>query len=258
MVWGLWLLPTPSAFGWGRIGHRASAALAESRLTPAARAAVRDLLEPGESLADASTWADEHRRDLPESGPWHYVNVPITEAAYAPRFCQPGGCVVSKIADFRRVLADPTVSPAERRKALRFLVHLVQDLHQPLHVGDRRDRGGNDLQLPFFEDGSNLHRIWDSGIVEHQSDSEKDWLRDITQSVSPDRAAQWAQGTVEDWANESLALAKLAYTMPETRIPLRPGTKLGASYQAAYLPAVRERLALSGVRVAAILNALWK
>ncbi|MHC5538757.1 S1/P1 nuclease, partial [Singulisphaera rosea] len=180
------------------------------------------------------------------------------EAAYAPRFCQPGGCVVSKIDDFRRVLADPTVAPGERRKALRFLVHLVQDLHQPLHVGDRSDRGGNDLQLPFFEDGSNLHRIWDSGIVEHQTDSEKDWLLDLTKSASPDLAAQWTQGTIEDWANESFALAKVAYTMPETRVPLRPGTRLGADYQAANLPAVRERLAQSGVRVAAILNTIWK
>lgn len=104
-----------SAPAWGRMGHRASARLAEARLTPAARAAIRDLLEPGESLADASTWADEHRRDVPESGPWHYVHVPITEPRYDARFCAEAGCIVSKIAEFRRLLADRNAArrPAE-------------------------------------------------------------------------------------------------------------------------------------------------
>src|SRR4051812_29991533 len=98
------------AQGWGRIGHRASARLAEGLLTPATKAAIKDLLAPGESLAAASTWPDEHRRDLPESAPWHYVNVPITEAKYDGKFCAAEGCVVSRIADFRAVLADPAAS----------------------------------------------------------------------------------------------------------------------------------------------------
>src|SRR5262245_5477236 len=93
---GLTVAPRP-ALAWGRMGHRAAARLAESRLTPAARAAVKDLLEPGESLADASTWADEVRPDRPESAPWHYVNVPITEPRYSPRFCPDEGCVVRKV-----------------------------------------------------------------------------------------------------------------------------------------------------------------
>ena len=86
-------VPCHPALGWGRLGHRVAGAVAEARLSPAARAAVRELLEPGESLADASTWADEHRRDVPDSGPWHYVNVPITETRYDARFCDPRGCV---------------------------------------------------------------------------------------------------------------------------------------------------------------------
>ncbi len=120
-------VPGRPALGWGRLGHRVAGAVAEARLSPAARAAVRDLLEPGETLADASNWADEHRRDVPDSGPWHYVNVPITESRYDARFCDRRGCVVSKIAEHRRVLADPSASKEDRRLALRLVVHLVQD-----------------------------------------------------------------------------------------------------------------------------------
>src|SRR5579883_2551325 len=90
-------MPRPAG-AWGRLGHRASARLAESRLTPRARAAVLDLLEPGESLADASTWADDYSREIRGSAAWHYVNVPISSAHYRPEDCSPRGCVVSKIA----------------------------------------------------------------------------------------------------------------------------------------------------------------
>jgi nuclease S1 len=252
------VLGTQPAFAWGRLGHRASAKLAESRLNPAARAAIRSLLEPGESLADASTWADERRDDFPKSASWHYVNVPIAEPRYDARFCPASGCVVSKIEGFRRILADPTASPEARRTALRFLVHFVQDLHQPLHVGDWGDRGGNDLQLQFFGEGTNLHRIWDSGLLAHQARDEALWVASLSSLVTPELAARWSRGTVEDWANESLALAKRAYTQPGTNAPIRRGMKLGEGYQAANLPAARERLAQSGVRLAAILNAIWK
>ncbi len=127
---------------------------------------MSELLEPGESLADISIWADSVRRDRPESGPWHYVNVPITEPEYNARFCGEKGCVVGKIEDFRKDLANKNLPRAKRREALLFLVHFVQDMHMPLHVGDNHDRGGNDHQVQFFGEGSNLHRVWDSGMIE--------------------------------------------------------------------------------------------
>jgi hypothetical protein len=122
------------AGAWGRLGHRASAWLAESRLSPRAKAAVKELLEPGESLADASTWADEHSRDIRGSASWHYVNVPISAPHYEARFGASRACVISQIAEFRAVLADRNAPRPRRRQALRFFVHLVQDLHQPLHI----------------------------------------------------------------------------------------------------------------------------
>ena len=154
------------AHAWGRLAHRASAQFAESRLSPHARATIRALLEPGESLADAATWADEHSRDIPGSAAWHFVNVPVSSTHYNGRDCKPQGCVVSKIAEFRHVLADRKAPLARRLQALRFYVHLVQDLHQPMHVADRRNRGGNSLQLRSGRyEYTNLHQVWDSGLL---------------------------------------------------------------------------------------------
>ena len=107
------------------MAHRASAKLAESRLSPRTCASIRELLEPGELLADASTWADDHSREIPGSNAWHFVNVPIWNAHYDPRDCKGQGCVVSKIAELKATLLDPKTPPARRRTALRFLIHLV-------------------------------------------------------------------------------------------------------------------------------------
>jgi len=107
------ILFVPSAGAWGRLGHRVASTLAEERLTPSVLAAVHHLLGPGVSLADISTWADE-QRSIPSSGPRHYVDVPITESRYDSKYCQPGGCVVSKIHDFQRVLQDPKAGKARR------------------------------------------------------------------------------------------------------------------------------------------------
>jgi hypothetical protein len=145
----LLFIPARAALAWGRLAHRASAKLADARLSPRTRAMIRDLLEPGESLADASTWADEHSREISGSMFWHFVNLPIWASHYDARDCRRGGCVVSKIADFKATLLDRNAPVARRRTALRFLVHLVQDVHQPMHVADRNDRGGNAVQLRY-------------------------------------------------------------------------------------------------------------
>lgn len=246
-----------ASWAWGRLGHRAAGRVAESRLTPRARAAVRELLDPGESLADASTWADEHARGIRGSAAWHYVNVPISEPHYNAGFCGRGGCVVEKIAEFRRVLADPNAPRARRRQALRFLVHLVQDLHQPLHVGDDNDRGGNELQLHLGRrETTNLHQVWDSGLFRwhYREHAEDELVRDASARADRPEARAWTDGRVEDWADESLALARRAYQNPRTGRMLRRGDEIGLDYVDANGPKAVERIAQSGVRLAAILN----
>jgi len=218
---------------------------------------VQDLLDPGQSLADVSTWADEVRRDRPESATWHYVNVPIAESKYHPRHEHPKGGVVSKILDFEKIVADTSAPRLQRQEALKYLVHFLQDMHQPVHVGHRADRGGNDLQVQFFDEGSNLHRVWDSGLIERAQPTEADFTKNLEARITPELADQWSQGSVEDWANESLIAAKGAYLTPGTGNELRKGAKLGQHYYEANLPVAELRVEQAGVRLASVLNAIF-
>jgi hypothetical protein len=243
------------ALAWGRLAHRAAAKLTETRLSPAARFAIRDLLEPGESLADASTWADENGRDVPGSAAWHYVNVHVSSSHYTARDCRPQGCVVSKIAEFRSILADKNAPKSRRRTALRFYVHLVQDLHQPFHVADRGDRGGNTLQLQYGRfDATNLHQVWDSGLLRSRYRNENDLLHEMSNSITDTTLRDWVKGRIEDWADESLDLGRRAYQDPRTHLTLRSGVRLSREYEREYVPHAVERLARAGVRLAYLLN----
>jgi hypothetical protein len=248
---------THPAWAWGRLAHRASARLAESRLSPRTRAIIRDLLEPGESLADAATWADEHSREIPGSAAWHFVNVPVSSPHYTPKDCPAQGCVVSKIAEFREVLADRHSPRFRRRQALRFFVHLVQDLHQPFHVADRNDRGGNRLQLRVgrFET-TNLHQVWDSGLLHrrYRLRDDPELMQELKVLADRPKARDWLHGRIEDWADESLDLGRRAYRVPGSNRSLRPGDGIGRDYEDANLPLAVERLAQSGVRLASLLN----
>jgi nuclease S1 len=250
-------LTTELSWSWGRIGHRVSSRMAEVRLTPAALAAVHRLLEPGEGLADVCMWADEQRQ-VPESGPWHHVNVPISEPRYDPRYCPPTGCVVSKIEDFKHILMARNSTREQRQQALRFLIHFIQDLHQPLHVGDTGSRGGNMIQVRFLDIGSNLHEVWDSKILERHSQNEQVWLWELDGLAKPRMVAEWAEGSVDDWATESLTEAKLAYRIPGGGALLKSGAKLGDDYCLFALPIIQRRLAQSGIRVAVTLNSILR
>jgi nuclease S1 len=247
------------AQAWGPRGHRASAKLAEARLSPRARAIIRELLEPGESLADASTWADENNRVIAGSAAWHFVNVPVSADHYDPRDCRPRGCVVSKIAEFRSILADSHAPRSRRRTALRFFVHLVQDLHQPMHVADRNDRGGNNLQLRYGRyDNTNLHQVWDSGLLNQGYRNEAELLRTMDNLALRPAAGPWLKGQIEDWADESLEVGRRAYLIPGTNSILRTGDSIGRDYERANVPLVTDRLARSGVRLAFLLNEILK
>ena len=217
----------------------------------------RNCSTPGETIADASTWADEHRRQLPKTAPWHYVDVPLDEPGYDSKWSADDpkhGCVVDKINEFRATLKDKTKSVEDRRFALRFLIHCVEDMHMPMHVGDNHDRGGNDTQVRFFDRGTNMHSLWDGGMIERMSNDEEYWLKELTvlpSSQTPDTAAE---GTVEDWATESLLAAREAYVNPLTGMRIKSGAKLGLDYHNKNLPVVKERMYRAGIRLAKVLN----
>jgi hypothetical protein len=167
--------------------------------------------------------------------------------------------VVSKIEDFRGILQNPRSERPEKQRALKYLIHFITDLHQPMHVGDNGDKGGNLLQLRFFNLGTNLHRIWDTQIMERYSNNEEQWLRELRRMVNQKNVAEWSKAkSVTDWATESLAIAKTAYRAPGTEQLLKPGTKLGEDYYRFALPIVQEQLEKAGIRVAAILNEIFR
>jgi hypothetical protein len=151
---------------WGSVGHRVLARVAASRLSTHTRQEVKTLLS-GRSLAAVSTLPDEWRTTTrPETAPWHFVDIPKSETTYDPaRDCQNGDCVIEAIARQQAILSDHTKTKKARTEALIFLVHLVGDVHQPLHCADDHDRGGNEVQVQFFGIDDNLHAVWDSSLI---------------------------------------------------------------------------------------------
>ncbi|MFO0910450.1 MAG: S1/P1 nuclease [Isosphaeraceae bacterium] len=227
--------------------------------SPAARQAVRELLHEVDTLPTVCTWADSDGHDaVPGSAPWHYVNVPLDADRYSDRYCRRGDCVVAKIRQFRKVVADRSRPRAERARALLFLVHLIEDVHQPLHVGDRNDKGGNETQIQYGGEGVNLHRLWDSTLINESSRDEREWVRRIEPLLTSANIAEWSRGGVESWADESLAAARKAYADPRnpSRM-LNTGDRLGREYADAAIPVIRLRLAQAGVRLANELNAIF-
>ncbi|MFI4872149.1 MAG: S1/P1 nuclease [Phycisphaerales bacterium JB061] len=245
--------------GWGRDGHAIIAQIAWEQLSDEAKAEIEKLL--GESsLPEIASWADVVRREpaYEWSGPLHYVNMPPDAADYDPkRDCPPEGNVVSAIDRFAAELKDRTLPAKERGEALMFLVHFVGDLHQPLHGGRAEDRGGNSIQLTYYDKDMNLHAVWDYGILE--ADANDPWpvrgerlLGEITET---DRIAWLADTHVGDlnatagrWAVESHILAeKYCYTV-------EPGSAIGEEYTKASAPVAELRLKQAGIRLAAILE----
>lgn len=233
---------------WYDFGHRIVARIAEQRLTPHTARAVRDILG-GQSLADASVWADNIKRYRHDADALHYVNIPLSARVYDPgRDCPRGKCIIVAIASDTQVLANPSASPLDRAEALRFLVHLIGDLHQPLHVADNSDRGGNRRTVYLLGDSMNLHKAWDGEILEHYKLSESGYLDELRREMDTLDLAALEEGTVVDWAMEGHRIAvQSAYRLPR-------GGHLGEAYIAASRPVIDHALIAAGVRLAKVLN----
>lgn len=241
-------------FAWGQIGHRTVAMLAEQHLTPKARQELSKLLQPGETLASISTYADEIRNTRPDTRRLHFVNISLMANSYLPsrdcRSSDEGDCIIAALERFRIELANVKETRERRTFALKFIVHLIGDLHQPLHCGDNDDRGGNDVKVTWFgpnERQQNLHGVWDYAIIEQGGRKEADWLKILSQ-VSPEKIPTLQTGSVTQWAMESWQAAKdHAYKIP-------PNHQLGQAYYDKSLPVVEDRLRKAGLRLARVLN----
>ena len=157
---------------------------------------------------DAS-WADEIRDSRPETGAWHYVDIPLWAGSYdARRDCGDGNCVVAQIDDDLRILSNRHAPDAARAEALRFLIHFVADVHQPLHAEDNDDKGGNQVHVRLGRERANLHKLWDVDVVEPLGPDPDAIAESIEQGLSPSQRKDWQSGTPARWANEAHAIAR--------------------------------------------------
>jgi hypothetical protein len=243
-------LSAPPALAWGPRGHRIAARLAEARLTPRAWSEARKLLaERGaHHLSDVAVWADDLRDTDPalfrRTKRLHFVNFHSRDCLYdPPRDCRDGQCVVAAIGKYSAILANPRNSDAARAEALAFVVHFVADVHQPLHAGYRHDAGGNDYQVRWHGRGTNLHRVWDSLMLDSTHLSAAQYASRLRAENTPLASG----GTPAEWAEESCRIDRDGGVYPSSRF-------IDQAYVQRNLPMAGQRLRQAGARLAALLN----
>jgi hypothetical protein len=236
---------------WGRTGHRATGEVAQQYLSPKAKKAIKNLLE-GQSLAFVSTYADDIKSDADYRmyGPWHYVNLEPGETKYTKEKANPDGDLIHGIRKSIAVLKDKNASKEEKSFYLKMLVHFMGDLHQPLHTGRGEDKGGNDIQVRWFGDGSNLHRVWDSEMINDFQMSFTE-LAQSTDELSKKDIEKMEEGSLLDWMYESKKLSNRVYDSVEI------GEKLGYEYMYKWFPVVHDQIQKGGVRLAKVLNEIY-
>ena len=267
----LWCLAglQPTVHSWGAQGHRLVGRIAANHLTPAARRHVAWLLGR-QTLADVSLWADQYRDSNYQTSYWHFLNIPPTATSYdRDRDCprQPTvsagasadrwrDCAVERIEYNQVRVANPSLDRADRAVALKFLVHLVGDLHQPFHALGV-ERGGNGISVSVFGSENcstdpsrpfpcNLHSVWDSALIEYRQLDDRRYLAVLEDAIRRNRWDALPTGSPADWAIQSHGFGKAAL--------LPPNGNVDETYYRRSLPVVEERLALAGLRLAALLN----
>ena len=236
---------------WGKTGHRATAEIAEGHLSDKAKKAINDLLD-GYGLAFVANYADDIKSDpaFRQYGPWHYVNIEPDAEEYVLEDASDRGDLVQAIRKCIKVLKDKESPQEEKEFHLKMLVHFVGDLHQPFHTGHSEDKGGNDIQVRWFNDGSNIHRVWDSEMINFYQMSYTE-LAINTKDLSKKEIKTIQNGKLLDWVYESRAMAEDLYAGVEN------GEKLGYSYMYEHMPTVLDQLQKGGLRLAKILNDIY-
>ena len=238
------------SFGWGQNGHRIIGLIAERHLTKKALRNISAVLKK-ETPAEVSNFMDAIKSNTTyrHMSPWHYATIPDGKT-YEEAGTPEQGDVIVTIARLIAELSSKQFTDEDEAFALKCLIHLIGDVHQPLHVGNGEDRGGNDIKLSYFWEDSNLHRVWDTQMIEGQRYSYTEYVEWIDHP-SDEQLKDWSSMNVLDWANESKAHRKQCYeTMPENR-------KLSYRYNYDNLELLNLRLLQAGIRLANVLNELY-
>ena len=251
----------PAGWAWGVLGHRAVARIAENHLTPAARQQVGKLLG-AETIPLVSIWADELRADpaFQETAPWHYLNVAtgLDFAAFVAQLNTPALAApaaptnaYTALLQARRDLKDPQKTADEKRVALKFLIHLVGDVHQPLHVGHADDKGGNGIVVNWrAKDDTNLHSVWDTAIIEYPGFSYSE-MATAYDHATPAEIKQWQKDELTTWLFESYQLCTPIYAAAATN------PKFDWHFYPTFGPVAQQQVLKAGIRLAGQLNGIF-
>lgn len=252
---GLVVVLSIGLISWGVTGHRTIGDIAERHLTPQAKASVKELLGQ-QTLADVSTWADEIRKDNPETGPWHFLNLPLglsfAEFESQVKNMEQGN-IYHALLSAEHTLKDSTIKSQQQKvEALKFIVHFVGDMHQPMHVSRAEDKGGNTIQLSIVGQDTNLHALWDSNLLEHKGLS-YDKLATKFDHATPEQIAKWQSDPIIVWAWESYQISSILYA----EVNAMQSKNLGQDYYDAHMPTVQLRIEKAGIRLAGLLNNIF-
>ncbi len=240
---------------WGYEGHQTIARIAENYLTPSAKSAVKQLLGH-QALTDISSWADEVRSQ-PEwkfTAPWHFVNVPPNLDALQFKLAvehDTNPNLYSALQKCEGEIMDPDVSAEQKANDLKFIVHLVGDAHQPMHVSRAEDKGGNTIQVQFDGRGTNLHSVWDTKLIDHQGLTYSQIADQFGKATSAE-IIKWQNSDPIDWMFESYQISARLYA------EIEKNNKLDEAYYTEHIGILDERIKLAGIRLAGVLNNLFK
>ena len=259
-------LAPAAALAWGSEGHRVTGLVAAELLTPRSRIRLNDLI-PGADLGDIANYMDLNRNTLsqliPNSDKWHYDNQPVCQTLTFEEYCPRGECASARVPVLAKILADFTNPPEMRAMAARFLVHIVGDIHQPLHAADDGDAGANfkNVLLPGATIARRLHSVWDSEFIKLalRGSSEREFAQQLLGRYRNKEMREWQKTDIRDWMNESYELSKsVTYAKLPGFVCREPWTATPIALPQAYvdsaLDAIPTQLAKAGARVAAVLN----
>lgn len=243
---------TLSGFGWGQKGHDTVCFIAENHLTPATKAAVEKLLG-GKSIVYYSNWLDNasHTPQYAYTKTWHYKNIDADETFDKAKLHEAGD-VVRAIREQALILNDPKVKDEDKALALKILIHLMGDIHQPMHMGHRNDLGGNRWSIRYFNTPTNLHSLWDTKLPESAHKwSYTEWQQQIDRATPEEEAEIIEDGTPEKWGEECYVIASEIYdTTPQD-------TNISYDYISKWTPIIETQFLRGGLRLADLLNSIF-
>ncbi len=236
----------------GQTGHRITGELAEIHINAHTKKALKSILGH-KTLAEVSTWPDEMRSNPDEfwqktASPYHYVTVPKGKT-YSEVGAPKQGDSVYALNKFSKVIKNKNSSIEEKALAVKFIVHIIGDLHQPLHAGNGLDRGGNQVKLKFYNKETNLHRLWDTDLIERRRLSFTEWSNWLDKEISPSDITSWKTNDPMVWIEESIKIRDEIYPKEDS---------IGYDYLYKNMPVIKTRLKQAGIRIAYYLDELFK